>query len=126
MTITSGQLSVMRNLRAKPIMWEGRIVIIGNVVVEERPWTRKKGLTRRQVSGTDIVLTEMDLWGWNLDLKCWARYDDEFVIERLLRIMDMGKMRARFENHILLPLQALGVDMTAYPEKNGGDSRPLK
>lgn len=61
-------------------------------------------------------MTEIDLYGWNPDLKFWGKHSPE-TAQFILTMYDLAYMRESFEKKVLAPLEALGVDMTAHPEK---------
>ena len=71
------------------------------IEVEKKHWygTRKK-----------IMLTAIDLFGWNTEGKFWGLHDDE-AIKKMFWLFDLYKLRQNYVDNIKLPIEALGFEI---------------
>ena len=114
-TVDDRLINQLTKLKGKILLHtSGQLIIIGKFTVEDQTSTKKGKLTGRIRTSTRKVLTSLDLWGWNKELEFWGVFD-ESAIEMILSLYDLPNMRKSFENKILKPLEALGVNMVAFP-----------
>lgn len=98
------------------------LLIVGDFTVETVETERKGFITGRRNVRSQRCLTEIDLYGWNPDLGFWGTYSSE-TAKFILTLYDLAAMRESFEKKVLAPLEALGVDMTAHPERTADSER---
>lgn len=110
--ISSQKILEFHKLQGKMLLAKrtGQMFFIGKFSTEKITTTRKTILSRTEKVSTQLMLTELDIFSWQKDLKFWGTLASPSIPE-FLQMMDLIEMRNDFIKLIVEPFDWLGMQL---------------